>query len=268
MLRYGCQPPPSVRYSSARARSSAPRVCASSMLLLEQVLIGRQDLDVAGEARVVARAGQVGRVLQRRHADLPLHAHLGQLLNRHQRVGHLAVAVERGLLVLGERRVEARLHRLEVPAEASGLEDGLKAARRRATTPPPSPPRNVVRSPLTPPRNPVRLIVGKNSALAAPMSALAATRSCSACTTSGRRSSSDAGRPGGIGGGKASPSARRSRAIGAGGRPSSSESAFSTMAICCLDVGNRGGGQRPVGHGCDRARAGSTRRRPDGSGNR
>src|SRR6186997_1683081 len=68
-------------------------------LLLEQVLIGGQDLDVAGEAGVVTGAREVGRIHQGRHADLPLHAHLGQLLNRHQRVGHLAVAVERGLAV-------------------------------------------------------------------------------------------------------------------------------------------------------------------------
>ena len=50
-----------------------------------------------------------------------------------------------------------------------------------------------------------------------------------------------------MGGGMASPAARRSRPIGPGGRPSSSESAFSTMAICCSIVGNRGGGPRPVG---------------------
>ena len=56
----------------------------------------------------------------------PLHADFRQLLNRHQRVGHFAVPVERGLLVLGERRVEARLHRLEVPAEAPALEHRLQ----------------------------------------------------------------------------------------------------------------------------------------------
>ena len=57
----------------ARA-SRTRRVCASEELLLEQLLIRRQDLDVAGEARLVARTRQIGRVNaahQRRPAARP-----------------------------------------------------------------------------------------------------------------------------------------------------------------------------------------------------
>src|ERR1700722_3693903 len=55
--------------------------------------------------------------------------------------------------------------------------------------------------PKAPPPEPVREICGKNWALATPISAFAATRTCSAWRISGRRSRSDEGRPGGTSGG-------------------------------------------------------------------
>jgi hypothetical protein len=62
---------------------------------------------------------------------------------------------------------------------------------------------------------PVRLISGKYAAFATPMSALAAMRFSSAWRISGRRSSSDAGKPSGTAG-KISASMSRPRAIGPG----------------------------------------------------
>ena len=61
--------------------------------------------------------------------------------------------------------------------------------------------RRFEKSPLIVPRRPVSEMVGKKRALAAPTLALAATRSCSAPSTSGRRSRSEVGRPAGIAGG-------------------------------------------------------------------
>ncbi len=128
-------PPASERAVQLRAGPQLGAACLrQQQLLLEQLLIGGQDLDVAGEAGLVPCTGQVGRIQQRGDALLPMAALLGQLLNRDQRVGDLAIAVERGLLVFGQRRVESGLRRLEVPANAPGLEDRLKAAPGPATT--------------------------------------------------------------------------------------------------------------------------------------
>src|SRR5437773_6508135 len=113
-----------------RAQLGAARL-RQQQLLCEQLLIGRQDLDVAGETRIVPGAGQIGRVLQHRDPGLALSAHFVELLNRDQRVGDLAVAVERGLLVLGERHGKGRLRRLEIAADASGLKDRLEQPRRQ-----------------------------------------------------------------------------------------------------------------------------------------
>ena len=59
------------------------------------------------------------------------------------------------------------------------------------------------RSVLTAPKTPVRLIVGKKLAIAAPTLALAATSCCSACRMSGRRSRRADGRPAGTSGTRA-----------------------------------------------------------------
>ena len=53
----------------------------------------------------------------------------GQLLDRDQRVGHLAIGVERGLLVLHHRLIEPRLRRLVVPLDALAVEERLEEAR-------------------------------------------------------------------------------------------------------------------------------------------
>jgi hypothetical protein len=82
---------------------------------------------------------------------------------------------------------------------------------------------------LTPPKRPVRLSRGKKSALATPTFALAAIRSCSACRTSGRRSRSVDGRPGGTSGGTAMIGP--SRGIGCGFRPSRKLIWFSRATI-------------------------------------
>jgi len=50
---------------------------------------------------------------------------------------------------------------------------------------------------LAVPKSPVRLMVGKNAARAAPMLALAASSVASACRTSGRRANRSEGRPAG-----------------------------------------------------------------------
>ncbi len=55
--------------------------------------------------------------------------------------------------------------------------------------------KSVSRSLLCTPRSPVNAMRGKSSALAWPMSALAAMRVCSAARTSGRRSMRSDGRP-------------------------------------------------------------------------
>src|SRR3974390_1286656 len=56
-------------------------------------------------------------------------------------------------------------------------------------------------SPLRYPPEAVKVTTGKNAALATPIRALADASNRSAWATSGRRSSSSAGRPAGIGGG-------------------------------------------------------------------
>src|SRR5947207_15399658 len=81
----------------ARAQLCAARL-REQQLLLEQILVGGQNLDVAGEPRVVARAREIRRVLEHRHRAQAFDAHLRELLNRNDRVARLAVAVQRRLL--------------------------------------------------------------------------------------------------------------------------------------------------------------------------
>jgi hypothetical protein len=82
--------------------------------------------------------------------------------------------------------------------------------------------RRFEKSPLIVPRRPVSEMVGKKRALAAPTLALAATSSCSAPSTSGRLSRSEAGRPAGTAGGTFSSESGPPRSIGPGNRPSRS----------------------------------------------
>ncbi|MNV72561.1 hypothetical protein D3C71_1656600 [compost metagenome] len=83
------------------------------------------------------------------------------------------------------------------------------------------------------PMLPVRLIDGKNAARAAPMLALAASSVCSACSTSGRRSSTSDGKPDGN-----APTLATSVTSACGsseasiGPPASSTSALRSCATC------------------------------------
>src|SRR2546430_596221 len=88
------------------------------------------------------------------------------------------------------------------------------------------------RSGLETPSTPVRVIFGKRSALATPIRAVAAWRSCSTWTTSGRRWSSSDGRPGGTAGGSTCSVSERPRAMAWGLRPSSTLIWFSFWTIC------------------------------------
>ena len=67
----------------ARPQLGAARI-GEQQLLLEQILIGGQDFDVACEAGVLARTREIGSILQHGDAAFALHAHLRQLLNRDQ----------------------------------------------------------------------------------------------------------------------------------------------------------------------------------------
>src|SRR5882724_3836767 len=70
--------------------------------------------------------------------------------------------------------------------------------------------------PNDPPPEPVSEICGKNCALATPISALAATRNCSASRISGRRSINDEGKPGGTSGGSGCSTSGRPRGTACG----------------------------------------------------
>src|SRR4051795_3099763 len=109
----------------ACAQFCAARV-GEQQLLLEEILVGGENFDVAREPGVVARAREIGGIHQHRHRAFPLDAHQRELLNRHDRVGRFAVAVERRLLIQGERLLELRLRRLEVPPIATGVVNRLQ----------------------------------------------------------------------------------------------------------------------------------------------
>ena len=79
------------------------------------------------------------------------------------------------------------------------------------------------------------------------MSALAATSSCSACLTSGRRSSSDAGSPGGMPAAAAVVEREGSRVIGPEAVRAATTARSRRRAICRSMSGNRGRGLRAVG---------------------
>ena len=90
---------------------------------------------------------------------------------------------------------------------------------------------------LAVPAEPVRLIVGKNAARAAPMLALAPISICSAARMSGRRASSSDGRPlgrsvGTMSSGSATASSSCRDSSGVSGWPSSSTSALRSLAAC------------------------------------
>src|SRR4029453_2106859 len=103
-----------------------PTSLREQQLFREQPLVGREDLEVAGETGIVAGTREVRRILQRNHTDLLMSAHFRQLLNRDQGIGDLAVAVECSLLVFGDRSIEPRLHRLEIAADTSSPKDRLQ----------------------------------------------------------------------------------------------------------------------------------------------
>ena len=72
-LCYGWLPAAAERPVELRAGPQLGPACLrQQQLLLEQLLIGGQDLDVAGEAGIVARTGQIGGILQRDDAQLPM----------------------------------------------------------------------------------------------------------------------------------------------------------------------------------------------------
>src|SRR5436190_1730027 len=66
------------------------------------------------------------RIAQRGDANVPLGVDLGELLNGDQRVGDLAVAVERRLLILRDRLVVARAGGVEISTQPSAGEDRLQ----------------------------------------------------------------------------------------------------------------------------------------------
>src|SRR5262245_22629394 len=114
---------------------SRPQLGASRLrqeqLLLEEVLIRVQDFDVARETRVVARAREIRGVAERVDRVLTVRPDLGELLDPDERVGDLAIPIERRLLIIGERDVEPRLRRLQIAPQAARLEDRLEEARRQ-----------------------------------------------------------------------------------------------------------------------------------------
>ena len=61
-----------------------PASLGEPQLLVEELLVGIQDLEVVGEARVVARAGELRGITQRLDALLQLQPRLPLLLDRHQ----------------------------------------------------------------------------------------------------------------------------------------------------------------------------------------
>ena len=119
----------------------------------------------------------------------------------------------------------SRLARSLPPSKIGTVIDGMKL---HANEPPP---KSAESAALSAPKLPVRLIVGKNAARAAPMLALAARKFASACMMSGRRVRRSEGTSAGI-------SATRDCEFSgvAGGRsarsgwPSSSTSAFFACA--------------------------------------
>src|SRR4051812_16260985 len=124
-------PAPAERAIQLRARAQLVAACPrQEELLLEQILVGGQDLEIARKSRVVAGAREHGAVGERVDARLPLSVHVRERLDRHQRVGDLAVSVERGLLIAGDRFVDGGARRLEVVAQTSPGEHGLQQPGR------------------------------------------------------------------------------------------------------------------------------------------
>jgi hypothetical protein len=92
------------------------------------------------------------------------------------------------------------------------------------------PSKRVSNSVLVTPKEPVSAMRGKRRALASPMFAVAAARSCSAARTSGRRSSRAEGSPAGTVLGSFCSSIARPRGMAPGLWPRSTESSFSLRA--------------------------------------
>src|SRR5579871_1374301 len=111
----------------AGAQLRAARV-GEQQLLLEQILVRRENLDVARQARVVPRPREVGRILQHGDGALALDAHLRERLDRDERVGDLAIPVQRGLLIRREGLIELRLRRFEIALVATRVVDRLQKA--------------------------------------------------------------------------------------------------------------------------------------------
>src|SRR5262249_62274232 len=87
---------------------------------------------------------------------------------------------------------------------------------------------------LSVPKKPVRLISGKNSALATPILALNAMRFSSAARISGRRASKDEGSPGGTGGGCGWAMRERPPGVGPGLLANRQLISFLICSVCNL----------------------------------
>src|ERR1044071_1006041 len=77
-----------------------PAGTGKQQLLVEELLVRDQHLEIIRQTRIVAPAGETGSVLQRSNSFLLLDASFPELVNRHERVRHIAKAVLRCLLVL------------------------------------------------------------------------------------------------------------------------------------------------------------------------
>src|SRR5262245_10463488 len=83
-------------------------------LLIEQLLVGDQDLEIIRQPGVITQAHEVGSILQSADTHFQLNAHTLEFFNTHERIRHFPESVLRRPLILSDRLFEARFYGLVV----------------------------------------------------------------------------------------------------------------------------------------------------------
>src|SRR5262245_1826907 len=97
-------------------------------LLIEQLLVGDQDLEIIRQPGVITQAHEVGSILQSADTHFQLNAHTLEFFNTHERIRHFPESVLRRPLILSDRLFEARFHGLVVCRDAPALQNRLQSA--------------------------------------------------------------------------------------------------------------------------------------------
>ena len=157
-----------------------------------------QYFEIRGGAALVAHIGKTHGLLQVADGIFLAQPYLVKFLIADECIGNISEGSLNGLLIRDQRLRVLGFGQLEISTESSAIKNGLTHVAAPYDQIPNCEfinPENMLLRPKASPPEAVSAICGKNCAFATPISALAATRICSASRISGRRFQQRRGQP-------------------------------------------------------------------------